>query len=44
MGGTPFEGARPNHINLYIQSPGGSLLPTLALVDEIKNLDNDQEK
>ena len=27
-----------NHINLYIQSPGGSLLPTLALVDEIKNL------
>ena len=28
----------PNHINLYIQSPGGSLLPTLALVDEIKNL------
>lgn len=29
----------PNHINLYIQSPGGSLLPTLALVDEIKNLE-----
>lgn len=28
----------PNHINLYIQSPGGSLLPTLALVDEMKNL------
>tara|TARA_B100000902_G_C27316139_1_gene921437 strand:+ start:3289 stop:4107 length:819 start_codon:yes stop_codon:yes gene_type:complete len=28
----------PNHINLYIQSPGGSLLPTLAVVDEIKNL------
>ena len=28
----------PNHINLYIQSPGGSLLPTLALVDEIKKL------
>ena len=27
----------PNHINLYIQSPGGALLPTLALVDEIKN-------
>jgi ATP-dependent protease ClpP protease subunit len=27
------------HINLYIQSPGGSLLPTLALVDEIKNLE-----
>lgn len=25
------------HINLYIQSPGGQLLPTLALVDEIKN-------
>lgn len=29
----------PNHINLYIQSPGGSLLPTLAVVDEIKNLE-----
>ena len=28
----------PPYINLYIQSPGGSLLPTLALVDEIKNL------
>ena len=28
----------PNHINLYILSPGGSLLPTLAVVDEIKNL------
>ena len=28
----------PNHINLYIQSPGGSLLPTLAVVDEIKKL------
>ncbi len=28
----------PNHINLYIQSPGGALLPTFALVDEIKNL------
>tara|TARA_X000000368_G_scaffold365490_1_gene311745 strand:- start:8953 stop:9663 length:711 start_codon:yes stop_codon:yes gene_type:complete len=28
-----------NNINLYIQSPGGSLLPTLALVDEIKLLD-----
>lgn len=28
----------PNHINLYIQSPGGSLLPTLGLVDEILNL------
>lgn len=28
-----------NHINLYIQSPGGSLLPTLAVVDEIINLD-----
>jgi ATP-dependent Clp protease protease subunit len=28
----------PNHINLYIQSPGGSLLPTLAVVDEIQNL------
>jgi ATP-dependent protease ClpP protease subunit len=24
-----------NHINLYIQSPGGALLPTLAVVDEI---------
>ena len=24
-------------LNLYIQSPGGSLLPTLALIDEIKN-------
>lgn len=30
--------SRINHINLYIQSPGGSLLPTLALSDEIKNL------
>lgn len=29
----------PNHINLYIQSPGGSLLSSLALVDEIKNLE-----
>ena len=28
-----------DHINLYIQSPGGSLLPTLGLVDEILNLD-----
>ena len=28
----------PPYINLYIQSPGGSLLPTLAVVDEIKNL------
>ena len=28
----------PDCINLFIQSPGGSLLPTLALVDEIKNL------
>ena len=26
-----------DHINLYIQSPGGSLLPTLAVVDEIIN-------
>lgn len=25
------------NINLHIQSPGGSLLPTLAVVDEIKN-------
>ena len=31
----------PNHINLYIQSPGGSLLPTLGLIDEIKNYDID---
>ena len=30
---------RFNNINLYIQSPGGSLLPTLAVVDEIKTLD-----
>lgn len=29
----------PPYINLYIQSPGGSLLPTLAIVDEIKNLE-----
>lgn len=28
-----------DHINLYIQSPGGSLLPTFGLVDEILNLD-----
>ena len=26
-----------DHINLYIQSPGGSLLPTLAVVDDIIN-------
>lgn len=26
-----------NHINLYIQSKGGALLPTLAVVDQIKN-------
>ena len=31
----------PKAINLFIQSPGGSLLPTLALVDEIKNFDVD---
>mgnify|MGYP001191915990 FL=1 len=31
----------PDHINLHIQSPGGSLLPTLALVDEIKNYEID---
>jgi ATP-dependent Clp protease protease subunit len=31
----------PDCINLFIQSPGGSLLPTLALVDEIKNYDID---
>ncbi len=30
---------RFNNINLYIQSPGGSLLPTLAVVDEIKTLE-----
>lgn len=29
----------PPYINLYIQSPGGALLPTLAVVDEIKNLE-----
>ena len=28
----------PNHINLYIQSNGGSVMSTLAVVDEIKNL------
>lgn len=28
----------PPYINLYIQSPGGSLMSTLAVVDEIKNL------
>ena len=27
-----------DHINLYLQSPGGALLPTLAVVDEILNL------
>ena len=26
-----------NHINLYIQSKGGALLPTLAVVDQIQN-------
>jgi ATP-dependent Clp protease protease subunit len=30
---------RFNNINLYIQSPGGSLLPTLAIVDEIRTLE-----
>ena len=30
---------RFNNINLYIQSPGGSLLPTLAVVDEIRTLE-----
>lgn len=30
---------RFNNINLYIQSPGGALLPTLALVDEIRTLE-----
>ena len=28
-----------NNINLYIQSPGGVLLPTLAVVDEIRTLE-----
>ena len=28
-----------NNLNLYIQSPGGSLLPTLAVVDEIRTLE-----
>ncbi len=28
-----------NNINLFIQSPGGLLLPTLALVDEIKDME-----
>ena len=28
----------PNHINLYIQSNGGSVMSTLAVVDQIKNL------
>ena len=32
-----LSGDLDQHINLYIQSPGGSLMPTLALVDEIKN-------
>lgn len=32
-----FNSDQGNHINLYIQSPGGSLLPTLAVVDEILN-------
>lgn len=31
------SGIIDQHINLYIQSQGGSLLPTLAIVDEIKN-------
>lgn len=31
------SGITDQHINLYIQSQGGSLLPTLAIVDEIKN-------
>jgi ATP-dependent Clp endopeptidase proteolytic subunit ClpP len=30
---------RFNNINLYIQSPGGALLPTLAVVDEIRTLE-----
>ena len=28
----------PNHINLHIQSNGGSVMPTLAVVDQINNL------
>tara|TARA_B100001778_G_scaffold329781_1_gene331282 strand:- start:544 stop:1248 length:705 start_codon:yes stop_codon:yes gene_type:complete len=28
----------PNHINLYIQSNGGSVMSTLAVVDQINNL------
>tara|TARA_B100001175_G_scaffold221406_1_gene188460 strand:+ start:3515 stop:4231 length:717 start_codon:yes stop_codon:yes gene_type:complete len=31
------ENNRFDKLNLYIQSPGGSLLPTLALIDEIRN-------
>ena len=30
---------RFNNINLYIQSPGGALLPTLAVVDELRTLE-----
>ena len=30
------SGKKNIHINLYIQSQGGTLLPTLAIVDEIK--------
>ena len=31
------SGIKNTHINLYIQSQGGALLPALAIVDEIKN-------
>lgn len=34
-----FNNNNYNNINLFIQSPGGLLLPTLALVDEIKDMD-----
>ena len=33
------EKIKEKHINLYLQSPGGALLPTLALVDSIKNFE-----
>tara|TARA_Y100000996_G_C22532765_1_gene647159 strand:+ start:835 stop:1572 length:738 start_codon:yes stop_codon:yes gene_type:complete len=34
-----FNTNNNNNINFFIQSPGGLLLPTLALVDEIKNME-----
>lgn len=34
----PTKMSEVDHINLHIQSPGGSLLPTLGLVDQIINL------